>query len=144
MADDKPDVDAVTGTATTGHVWDGIRELNTPLPRWWLWLFYITIVWAIGYWVRLSGLAAGLLVHDRHCSAGVRATAVVADLDELKALRAPMTTKLAAASLGDIKNRSGARRFHLRAAAAPSFRENCGPCHGAGGGGAKGYPNLER
>ena len=45
------DTDTVTGTQTTGHVWDGIRELNTPLPRWWLWLFYITIVWAIGYWV---------------------------------------------------------------------------------------------
>ena len=42
---------AVTGTATTGHEWDGIRELNTPLPRWWLWMFYATIVWAIGYWI---------------------------------------------------------------------------------------------
>ena len=41
----------VTGTATTGHEWDGIRELNTPLPRWWLWLFYVTIVWAVGYWI---------------------------------------------------------------------------------------------
>ena len=36
---------------TTGHEWDGIQELNTPLPRWWLWLFYLTIVWAIGYWI---------------------------------------------------------------------------------------------
>ena len=41
----------MTGTATTGHEWDGMHELNTPLPRWWLWLFYATIVWAIGYWV---------------------------------------------------------------------------------------------
>jgi len=46
-----PEIDPVTGTQTTGHIWDGIQELNTPLPRWWLWLFYITIVWAIGYWV---------------------------------------------------------------------------------------------
>ena len=37
--------------ATTGHEWDGIHELNTPLPRWWLWLFYATIIWAIGYWI---------------------------------------------------------------------------------------------
>ena len=36
---------------TTGHEWDGIEELNTPLPRWWLWLFYATIVWSIGYWI---------------------------------------------------------------------------------------------
>ncbi len=45
------DVDRITGTSTTGHEWDGIKELNTPLPRWWVWLFYITIVWAIGYWI---------------------------------------------------------------------------------------------
>src|SRR2546430_233805 len=51
MADDKHEIDSFTGTTTTGHVWDGIRELNTPLPRWWLWLFYITIIWSIGYWI---------------------------------------------------------------------------------------------
>ncbi len=45
------EVDTHTGTATTGHEWDGIRELNTPLPRWWLWLFYVTIVWSVGYWI---------------------------------------------------------------------------------------------
>ncbi len=46
-----PEIDAHTGVATTGHEWDGIRELNTPLPRWWLGIFYATIVWSIGYWV---------------------------------------------------------------------------------------------
>ena len=51
MSTDTPHVDSVTGTATTGHAWDGIRELNTPLPRWWLWSFYLTIVWSIGYWI---------------------------------------------------------------------------------------------
>ncbi len=44
-------IDKLTGTATTGHEWDGIHELNTPLPRWWLWTFYACILWAIGYWV---------------------------------------------------------------------------------------------
>lgn len=51
MAIEKPPIDPITGTATTGHEWDGLRELNTPLPRWWLWLFYATIAWAIGYWI---------------------------------------------------------------------------------------------
>jgi cytochrome c oxidase cbb3-type subunit III len=37
--------------ATTGHEWDGIKELNTPLPRWWLWIFYATIIWSVGYWI---------------------------------------------------------------------------------------------
>ena len=42
-------VDAATGTPFKGHEWDGIRELDTPLPRWWLWTFYATILFAIGY-----------------------------------------------------------------------------------------------
>ena len=55
LADDKPHhagiIDDKTGIATTGHEWDGVRELNNPLPRWWLWLFYITIIWSVGYWI---------------------------------------------------------------------------------------------
>ena len=51
MADEQKQIDNLTGTATTGHEWDGIKELNTPLPRWWLWMFYACIVWAVGYWI---------------------------------------------------------------------------------------------
>jgi len=47
----KGEKDEFSGTETTGHVWDGIRELNTPLPRWWLWVWLGCIVWAIGYWI---------------------------------------------------------------------------------------------
>ena len=71
---DKTHVDAVTGTATTGHEWDGIRELNTPLPRWWLWLFYITIVWAVGYWIvypawpLVSSFTTGMLGWTLYCA----------------------------------------------------------------------------
>ena len=45
-----PEIDRATGVSTTGHEWDGLKELNNPLPRWWLWVFYATIVWAVGYW----------------------------------------------------------------------------------------------
>ena len=45
------ELDHVTGKTTTGHEWDGIKELNTPLPRWWVITFYLTIIWAVGYWV---------------------------------------------------------------------------------------------
>ena len=45
------EIDVVTGTATTGHEWDGVKELNTPLPRWWVWVFYATIVWSVLYWI---------------------------------------------------------------------------------------------
>src|SRR5215468_9750176 len=89
---DKHDIDEVTGTATTGHEWDGIRELNTPLPRWWLWLFYLTIIWAVGYWVvypaipLISSFTIGTFGWS---SRG----AVATELGELKTQRAPMTDK---------------------------------------------------
>jgi cytochrome c oxidase cbb3-type subunit 3 len=140
MATDKPHVDAVTGTPTTGHVWDGIRELNTPLPRWWLWLFYITIVWSIGYWIvypawpLVSSYTVGVFKWQSR-------EAVVRDLEELKSLRAPMTAKLSATPLAEIKSDQSLADFTY-AQGRSSFRENCGPCHGAGGGGARGYPNL--
>ena len=79
-----PRIDTLTGTATTGHEWDGIHELNTPLPRWWLWTFYLTIIWAIGYWVvypawpLLTSATQGRLGwHSR--------SAVVADLERAQA-----------------------------------------------------------
>jgi cytochrome c oxidase cbb3-type subunit III len=140
MADDKQEMDAVSGTPTTGHVWDGIRELNTPLPRWWLWLFYITIVWSVGYWIvypswpLISSYTAGTFGwHSRQ--------AVVSDLDAIKAQRGPMVAKLAAASLAEIAADPQLADF-ARAQGRSAFAENCAPCHGAGGGGAKSYPNL--
>ena len=61
------DIDQVSGRSTTGHEWDGIKELNTPLPRWWLGLFYLCIAWAVGYWIvmpawpGINGYSHGLL-----------------------------------------------------------------------------------
>ena len=127
---------------TTGHEWDGIEELNTPLPRWWLWLFYATIVWAIGYWIvypawpLVSSYTNG--VFDWHTR-----SAVAAELAELQQQRGPMMTKLASASLQEIESKPELLDF-ARALGRRAFADNCAPCHGAGGGGAKGYPNLDR
>jgi len=140
MVDDTKHIDAVTGTATTGHEWDGIRELNTPLPRWWLWLLYLTIFWAIGYWVvyptwpLVSSFTTGVFGWS---SRG----AVATELAGLQAQRAPMNEKLAKTALADIKGDQSLADFTYAQGRA-AFRENCGPCHGAGGGGARGYPNL--
>jgi cytochrome c oxidase cbb3-type subunit 3 len=134
------EIDEFTGTPTTGHVWDDIRELNTPLPRWWLWLFYATIVWSVGYWLvypswpLISGYTQGLFGWQSR-------QAIVSDMASLKAIRGPMTDRLAAASLQEIVDNPLLLEF-ARAQAKPIFNENCAPCHGAGGGGRKGYPNL--
>jgi cytochrome c oxidase cbb3-type subunit 3 len=140
VAEEHKEIDALTGTATTGHEWDGLRELNTPLPRWWLWLFYITIVWAIGYWIvypawpLLNNSTQGVFGwHTR--------SAIITDLDELKRLRGSMMDKLAGATLAEIVADPQLLDF-ARAQGRVAFADNCAPCHGAGGGGAKGYPNL--
>lgn len=125
---------------TTGHEWDGIEELNTPLPRWWLWLFYATIVWSIGYWIvypawpLVSSYTQGLFGWQSRDAVG-------ADLARLKAQRAPVMQRLATASLQEIETDPVLLDF-ARAQGRAAFADNCAPCHGNGGGGARGYPNL--
>ena len=86
MAEEHREIDALTGTATTGHEWDGLRELNTPLPRWWLWLFYITIVWAVGYWIvypawpLLNGYTKGVIGYSQRTVVTEEVTAARAAL----------------------------------------------------------------
>ena len=140
MAEEHREIDRLTGTATTGHEWDGIRELNTPLPRWWLWLFYICIIWAVGYWVLYP--AWPLISNSTQGVLGWHARAAVeTDLKELRAQRGPMVAKIAAASLPQIVGNTELLDF-ARAEGRVAFADNCAPCHGAGGGGATGYPNL--
>jgi cytochrome c oxidase cbb3-type subunit III len=133
-------VDAKTGKTTTGHEWDGIMELNTPLPRWWLWTLYATIIWAFGYWVLypawplVSGATEGVLGwHAR--------SAVVQDLKQLQDLRGPAIAKLQNASLDDIEKSPDMLQI-AREQGSALFANNCAPCHGAGAQGSKGFPNL--
>ena len=140
MADEHKEVDAITGISTTGHDWDGIRELNTPLPRWWLWTFYITIVWAVGYWILYP--AWPLLTTSTQGVFGYHTrTAVLDDLAGLKLQRGPMMDKLSQASIAEIAGNPQLLDF-ARAQGRVAFADNCAPCHGAGGGGTRGYPNL--
>lgn len=132
--------DAVTGTTTTGHEWDGIKELNTPLPRWWINVFYATIVWSIAYWIvypawpLVSGYTSGVFGYSSRAD-------VVEELSALKAKRGEGAAALEKASLDDI--RKDARLYDLaKAIGKASFGDNCVPCHGVGGVGGKGYPNL--
>jgi cytochrome c oxidase cbb3-type subunit 3 len=134
------DVDRITGTSTTGHEWDGIKELNTPLPRWWVWLFYITIVWAIGYWIvypawpTISSNTKGVFGYSSRSE-------VASDLAALHTLRGAKGAALATAPLAEIAANPELRTFALAQGKA-AFGDNCAPCHGTGAAGAKGYPNL--
>ncbi|WP_342723610.1 cytochrome-c oxidase, cbb3-type subunit III [Bradyrhizobium sp. B097] len=134
------DIDRIPGRSTTGHEWDGIRELNTPLPRWWILAFYATILWAIGYWVvypawpLLSNYTTGALHYSTRAS-------VVSDLAGLEKLRGEKMAVLGKASLTEIEN-DPALLALARARGKTVFADNCAPCHGSGAAGAKGYPNL--
>jgi cytochrome c oxidase cbb3-type subunit 3 len=133
-------IDAISGTPTTGHEWDGIRELNTPLPRWWVIIFIGTIVWSVFYVIAYpaiplkSSFTKGVLGWSSRDAVGK-------DIATLRASRGPITAALAKASLQDIEKDPGLLEF-ARAQGKAAFADNCAPCHGAGGGGSKGYPNL--
>jgi len=134
------DIDHVSGKTTTGHQWDGIKELNTPLPRWWLLTFYATIIWAIGYWIAypawplVSSYTTGVLNWSSR-------SAVAVELANLEKIRGEKMAALGSASLADIE-KDPALLALARARGKTVFGDNCAPCHGSGAAGAKGYPNL--
>ncbi len=86
------DIDAATGTATTGHEWDGIKELNTPLPKWWLYILYACMIWALGYAILYPAipLPGG---HTSGLFGWSSRGAVTADLQDLAAQRAPLVNR---------------------------------------------------
>lgn len=137
---DNKDIDDVTGTDTTGHSWDGIKELNNPLPRWWLWCFYLTIIWGIGYtiaypaWPMISGATAGVLGYSTRGE-------VAADITRFEEANAEISAQLASADLDNLLENEELNRFAISAGGAV-FRTNCSQCHGSGAAGAVGYPNL--
>src|SRR5436853_2404200 len=102
MSKNKRQRDQITGTETTGHEWDGIQELDTPMPRWWLGMFFACIVWAIGYWIvmpawpLIQGYTPGVLGYSQ------RAT-VAADLQALQRARAAEERELTTATLAKIQ-----------------------------------------
>ncbi len=126
---------------TTGHSWDGIEEFNNPLPRWWVWVFYLTIIWGLAYtiaypaWPGIKGATTGLLGWSTRGD-------VAADIQSVEAKLAPMNDKLASVELASIAD-DDALRTYATSAGAAVFKTWCAQCHGSGAAGAKGYPNLQ-
>lgn len=125
---------------TTGHSWDGIEEFNNPLPRWWLWTFYLCIVWAIGYtiaypaWPMINSATAGVM----GWSTRANVAAAITDVEEANA---PINAKLEAAELTAISSDAELNSYAVSAGSAV-FKTWCAQCHGSGAAGAVGYPNL--
>jgi cytochrome c oxidase cbb3-type subunit 3 len=133
----KIEKDAVTGQETTGHEWDGVKELNNPLPKWWLWTFYATIVFGVAWMVIYPSLPGW-----KGTSGWVAREAVVDEVAAAQAANAPMMARLRAATPAQIVADPEMRAFAL-AGGRVAFANNCAACHGAGGQGAPGgFPAL--
>jgi len=132
--------DTTDDVATTGHEWDGIQELNKPLPKWWLYTFYACIIWAVGYWIvyptwpLVSGYTKGYFGYSQR-------EVVAADLAQAQAEKSGFRDRIAQSDLATIQADPELLNFALAGGAA-AFGDNCAPCHGRGAQGAFGYPNL--
>jgi cytochrome c oxidase cbb3-type subunit 3 len=132
--------DAATGRETTGHVWDGIKELNTPLPSWWLYVLYATIIWSIGYWIvypaipTIGDYTRGLLGYSSR-------TDVAEQIARAAAARAHWNDQIDRMPVDQIVGNPELLTYAIAGGRAV-FATNCTQCHGAGGQGAPGFPIL--
>lgn len=137
---DKRRIDPATGTETVGHEWDGIEELDTPMPRWWLWTFYATIIFAIGYtivypaWPMVSRATTGVW---KWSSRDQLDAEMKADADQKR----PVMLALAQIPVERLPDDGKLMNAAIQGGAA-AFRVNCVQCHGSGAAGGKGYANL--
>ena len=137
---DKKRIDEATGTSTVGHEWDGIEELDTPMPRWWLLTFYATIVFALVYVVLYPAIP---MAHQAtrglwHWSSRAELTqAMKADA----ARKAPILSAIAATPIEQLAAKPALLQAAVQGGGA-AFKVHCVQCHGSGAAGSKGYPNL--
>jgi cytochrome c oxidase cbb3-type subunit 3 len=135
-----PHLDELSGVSTTGHEWDGIKELNNPLPRWWVVSFYACIVWALIYtvfypaWPLLTSATTGVLRYSSRAD-------VRSELAAAEAARSGYAAAIKAADMQQILADETLRTV-ATAAGNAAFKVNCIQCHGSGAQGSKGFPNL--
>ncbi|MBT8425845.1 MAG: cytochrome-c oxidase, cbb3-type subunit III [Silicimonas sp.] len=130
------------GHGTTGHSWDGIEEWNNPLPRWWVWCFYLTIIWGVLYtiaypaWPLINSATSGLLGYSTRAN-------VAEDMAAVVMRNQGLNDKLDAIELVDLPTDTALHDYAVKWGTAV-FANNCSQCHGRGAAGvqASGYPNL--
>jgi len=123
----------VADDQVVGHVWDGdLEEWNNPAPRWWLYLYFITIVWAVGYMIAYPGLGTfdGMLGWSQQGQ-------YEAEMQAAESKYTPIYERYAAMGFDELQNEPDAMRL-----GASLYASYCTTCHGSGARGAPGYPNL--
>lgn len=133
--------DSLSGVETTGHEWDGLKELNNPLPKWWLYIFWITVIWSVLYFVLYPAIPMGTWATTGILGNSSRAT-VEERLAKARERQAPFLDRIAGMGLQEVRADTELLDFALTGGRT-MFNENCAPCHGAGGQGRPGgYPVL--
>jgi cytochrome c oxidase cbb3-type subunit 3 len=136
----KKEIDELSGTETTGHEWDGIKELDTPLPRWWVWTFYATIVFAIGYVIYYPAIPM-----IETSSTGISGVTARGQLEKtMAAVGEQQAEKLQKLNITPLEKVVGDDDLYRYAVAGGQslFKVYCSQCHGSGAQGGPGYPNL--
>jgi cytochrome c oxidase cbb3-type subunit III len=143
MTDPSPEIDSHSGIETTGHEWDGIKELNNPLPRWWLFIFWACVAVAVVYWALMPAWPAlpGMQSNTTGILGQSDRADVAADTAAMQAERSALSAKLASRDAASILQDHELSQLALSLGES-TFGDNCATCHGAGGRGAKGYPRL--
>jgi cytochrome c oxidase cbb3-type subunit 3 len=133
-------IDEATGTHTVGHEWDGIEELDTPLPRWWLITFFLCCVFALGYVIVYPAIPM-----LRDATQGTFGWSSRGDFDAQMTAenqrRAPIFRAIAATPIDALPANPQLLRQAVEGGRA-AFKVHCVQCHGSGAAGSKGYPNL--
>ncbi|WP_299323720.1 cytochrome-c oxidase, cbb3-type subunit III [Parasphingopyxis sp.] len=139
MAEDKR-VDEPTGTEFVGHEWDGIEELDTPLPRWWSIIFWATVVWGLAYtvfypaWPLINSATEGVFGWSSRA-------ALAEDLAEVEAERAPLREAIANIDINELPQNEQLMQTAINGGRS-AYVVHCVQCHGSGAAGSEGYPNL--
>jgi cytochrome c oxidase cbb3-type subunit III len=137
---DHNEIDSVSGVETTGHSWDGIKELNNPLPRWWLWTFYLCIAFAAVYsilypaWPGLNSASKG--IWNWSSRADIRH-----ELDATEQAKTEQFVQIKSHDINTILADEKLRGFAV-VAGSSIFKTRCATCHGSGAQGSSGFPNL--
>jgi cytochrome c oxidase cbb3-type subunit 3 len=136
----KKEIDEVTGVETTGHEWDGLKELNNPAPRWWLIVWMLCFVWAVGYWIVYPAWPT-LDGHTKGVAGWTQYNKLKAEQAKIKERQSTWLSRFQNSDYNQIKNDQSLYEFAV-AGGQVVYKENCAACHASGGEGRIGYPNL--